>query len=61
VAEGHFVRPIPVRVGLSDGRVTEVAGDGLRDGLEVVVGVDRPEDVDADAFLPFTRTDDATR
>ena len=62
VAEGNFVRPIPVRVGLSDGGVTEVAGDALRDGLDVVVGVDRPEDADADSsFLPFTRTDEETR
>ncbi len=29
VRQGDFVRPIKVRIGLSDGVVTEISGDGL--------------------------------
>lgn len=36
VTEGAHVRPIRVRVGLTDGINTEVAGEGLTEGLEVV-------------------------
>ena len=39
VRDGKFVRPIEVRAGLSDGAATEVTGDELKDGMEVVVGV----------------------
>jgi HlyD family secretion protein len=33
-----FVRPLPVRIGVDDGVMTEVSGDGLRENLPVVVG-----------------------
>ncbi|MFO0909061.1 MAG: efflux RND transporter periplasmic adaptor subunit [Isosphaeraceae bacterium] len=33
-----LVRPIEVIAGTSDGTVTEVSGDGVREGLQVVVG-----------------------
>ena len=33
-----FVRPVNVAVGLSDGTLTQVEGDGLREGMAVVVG-----------------------
>ncbi len=53
VRRGEFVRPIAVTVGLSDGRETEISGDGLKDGLEVVVGVTRRDEVDeAMSILP---------
>jgi HlyD family secretion protein len=42
VDENGFARPIRVRVGLSDGLMTEVQGDELKDGMEVVVGELRP-------------------
>ena len=41
VIDGEFVRPITVRVGWSDGSVTELRGDELREGSEVVIGETR--------------------
>ncbi len=38
VDEGSFVRPIKVRTGASDGLMTEVSSNELREGMEVVVG-----------------------
>lgn len=32
------VKPIPVRVGVTDGTSTEVEGDGLKEGMQVVTG-----------------------
>ncbi len=44
-----------VRVGLSDGLMTEVAADGLRENTEVVVAASRIEaDPDALSILPHT-------
>jgi len=38
VLDGDKPRGIDVRVGLSDGAVTEISGDGVTEGLEVIVG-----------------------
>jgi hypothetical protein len=38
VKEGPYVRPVVVRAGLTDGTNTEVQGEGLKEGAEVVVG-----------------------
>jgi HlyD family secretion protein len=38
IADGRFVRPIPVELGLSNGIVTEIAGPDLREGLAAVIG-----------------------
>jgi HlyD family secretion protein len=38
VQQGDYVRPIKVRVGMSDGTMTEVDGEKLQEGLEVVLG-----------------------
>lgn len=38
VKQDEFVRPVEVRLGLSDGVKTEVLGDAIREGTEVVVG-----------------------
>jgi len=35
---GPFVRPLDVVVGISDGTMTEISGDELREGLRVIVG-----------------------
>jgi HlyD family secretion protein len=40
VAEGAYVRPIRVRIGLSDGANTEVEGENLSNGMKIVVGLD---------------------
>jgi HlyD family secretion protein len=55
IRQGDFVRPLKVALGLSDGVVTEVSGEGLREGTEVVVGANRIEaDADALSILPHT-------
>jgi HlyD family secretion protein len=38
VLEVDKPRPIDVRVGLSDGAMTEVSGEGVAEGMEVIVG-----------------------
>ena len=38
VQEGHFVRPLNVMAGLTDGSQTEVQGSDLKDGMTIVVG-----------------------
>ena len=38
IPDGEHVRPIQVRLGLSDGAMTEIAGDNLTEGLEIVTG-----------------------
>jgi HlyD family secretion protein len=52
--EGDSVRPIAVRVGLSDGSLTEVAGEQLADGLMVVTGVQQQASAKTDTSNPFT-------
>ncbi len=55
IRQGELVRPVEVRVGLSDGVVTEIAADGLTDYTEVVVAANRTEaDADALSILPHT-------
>ena len=55
VAQKEKVRPIPVEVGLTDGSDTEVRGDGLKEGLQVVLGEQRKDDVAPGAGgSPFT-------
>ena len=49
VKDGEFVRPIKVRTGISDQLVTEIQGEGLSEGLEVVTSDIRPTDSSASA------------
>ncbi len=54
MAEGQFVRPVPVQVGLTDGIKTEVTGEGLGEGTAVVIGEQVAGTVDAsDTNNPF--------
>jgi HlyD family secretion protein len=39
VAEGRLLRPVPVRIGLSDGSRTEILEGDLQDGAQVVIGM----------------------
>jgi len=39
VAQGERVRPVHVQVGLSDGTLTEVSGEGISENMQVVTGV----------------------
>jgi HlyD family secretion protein len=53
--QGDFVRPIKINLGLSDGLVTEIIGDRLAEGTEIVVGANRVDtDPDALSILPHT-------
>jgi HlyD family secretion protein len=54
LAEGDYVKPLAVRVGLSDGTVTEVAGDQLADGMAVVTGLQQVTSAKSDTSNPFT-------
>jgi hypothetical protein len=38
VRDGEGVKSIDVQAGLTDGTNTEIRGEGLTDGLEVVIG-----------------------
>ena len=38
VRDGKYLRPVRVRAGVTDGTITEVVGDELTDGTEVVTG-----------------------
>lgn len=44
ITDGNYVRPVQVRVGLSDGTNTEVQGKGLAEGAKVVIGDALPND-----------------
>jgi HlyD family secretion protein len=54
--EGETVRPLAVRVGLSDGILTEVAGDQLAEGLEVVTGLQAQTSAKPGTSNPFAPT-----
>lgn len=52
--DGKYVRPIPVQVGLSDGSVTEVRGQGLTEGMEIVLGIQpKTTATNTDSTNPF--------
>ncbi len=52
---GNFVRSIPVKVGFTDGSVTEVQGDDLKEGIPVVIGEQQKENQkSASGSSPFT-------
>ncbi len=51
--DGGALRAIPVAIGLRGAECAEVQGDGLAEGVEVVLGVDRA--AESDAGNPFER------
>lgn len=53
IRDGRYVKPIKVRVGLSDGTNTEVQADELKEGLEVIVGEQRQGMADTKTTNPF--------
>jgi HlyD family secretion protein len=55
VEDGGFVRPVTVRVGLTDGLTTEIIGEGIREGDSVVIG-ERREESGGDSRNPFAPT-----
>jgi HlyD family secretion protein len=57
LADGEYVRPLFVRPGPSDGALTEIEGEGLAEGLEIVTGLKAPAGARAEAGAnPFTPT-----
>ncbi len=42
VREGQYLRPIRVRSGVTDGMMTEVQGQDVTDGMEVVLAEEAP-------------------
>jgi HlyD family secretion protein len=53
IATGEFVRPVPVRIGLSDGARTEIVGGDLNEGERVVVGVAYAPQASSGTVNPF--------
>ncbi len=54
VPEGTYVRPLPLRTGLTDGTMTEVEGEGLTEGLAVVSGLETQGGTQTKTTNPFT-------
>jgi HlyD family secretion protein len=52
--QGKYVRPVRVRVGLSDGEMTQVQGQDLSVGLVIVTGTRDQKAGSADTKNPFT-------
>ncbi|MFZ2448155.1 MAG: efflux RND transporter periplasmic adaptor subunit [Syntrophobacteraceae bacterium] len=49
-----LVASIPVRVGMSDGTLTEIQGESIKEGTQVVIGESRKEAATASTSSPFT-------
>lgn len=54
VQDGEFLRPVPVRTGLSDGAMTEVSGRDVQDGMTIVTGEKTADAEEAGVTNPFT-------
>lgn len=51
---GEYVRPIPVKVGISNGVYTEVESPALSEGLEIVIGTQTVSGASGETSNPFT-------
>ncbi len=56
VQDGLLVKPIKVRVGLTDGLVTEVESPDLKEDMEIVLDTQRPTSAGAATTNPFAPT-----
>jgi HlyD family secretion protein len=54
VEDGDFVRPVKVRIGLSDGTMTEIVGGDLQEGTPVVIGESHDNNSSGGTTNPFT-------
>lgn len=54
VLEGNLVRPVKVKIGLNDGALTEISGDALKEGQQVVIGEKRAASAETASANPFT-------
>jgi HlyD family secretion protein len=54
IPQGKYVKPMKVRLGLSDGSLTEVQNPKLQEGMQVVLGERSKEESATSAASPFT-------
>jgi HlyD family secretion protein len=54
--DGGYVRPVEVQIGATDGTNTEVSGEEVQEGMDVVVGEIRQQAGGDDAKNPFVPT-----
>jgi HlyD family secretion protein len=52
VQDGRYVRPVKVAIGPTDGAMTEVLGEEVKEGLDIILGEQRQESGDS-AKSPF--------
>jgi HlyD family secretion protein len=53
IQEGSYVRPIKVRTGLNDGTMTEITGDGIKEGLQIITGELQQTETNTGTTNPF--------
>ena len=53
IKKGEFLNPVEVKVGITDGAVTEISGEGIEEGMEIVVGEQRKDRGGDDVTNPF--------
>jgi HlyD family secretion protein len=64
VQQNSYVRPINVKLGLSDGTKTEVQGDEIKEGMKVITGQQQQKTADTgttNPFVPQIRRSQGTR
>lgn len=54
IIQGNYVQPVNVRLGLSDGSMTEVQSPELKEGGQVVLGEQQKESAGGPSASPFT-------
>jgi HlyD family secretion protein len=54
VPQQNLVRPVRVKIGLSDGALTEVSGEALQEGQPVIIGEKQAATADTASANPFT-------
>ena len=52
--QGELVRPMKVRSGITDGVMTELEGEGLQEGTEIIIGEEQQTATQARTASPFT-------
>ena len=53
IQQGELLAPLQVRIGATDGVSTEVSGEGVSDGMEVVIGEQRKASASDEVNNPF--------
>ncbi|MEN6458139.1 MAG: efflux RND transporter periplasmic adaptor subunit [Thermoguttaceae bacterium] len=60
VGDRNLVRPIDVAVGATDGTMTEVSGNDLRAGMQIVTGDQEAEEIEAQSTQTTSANEDKT-